>query len=126
MCVLCSLLSIFTIVKYFFCCFFSFWFSMLLKVCLAKQWLALKSCKVANPVSNSSLTYKHQKHWKTCGYFEESSIQPEKMNNFGEMSEMSTLWFGKTSRERRKAGKDYMNPEDGASKASTLTLSPCK
>jgi hypothetical protein len=91
-----------------------------------KQWLALKSCNVENPVSNSSLTYKHQKHWKTCGYFEESSIQPEQMNNFREMSEMSTLWFGKTSRERRKDGKDYMNPEDGASEASTLTLSPCK
>ena len=62
MCVLCLLLSIFTIVKYFFCCLFSFWFSMILKVCLAKQWLALKSCNVENPVSNSSFAYKHQKH----------------------------------------------------------------
>jgi hypothetical protein len=48
------------------------------------------------------------------------------MNNFGEMSEMSTLWFSNTSRERRKYGKDYMNPENRASEASTLTLSPCK
>jgi hypothetical protein len=74
-----SLLSIVTIAKYFFCCFFYFWFSMLLKVFPAKpekQWLALKLCNVANPVTNSSLTHKHQKHWKTCGYFDESYIQP--------------------------------------------------
>jgi hypothetical protein len=48
------------------------------------------------------------------------------MNNFGEMSEVSAWWFGKTLRERRKDGKDYMNPEDKASKGSTLTISPCK
>jgi len=44
------------------------------------------------------------------------------MKNFGEMSEMSTLWFSNTSRERRKVGKDYMNQKDRASEASTLTL----
>jgi hypothetical protein len=48
------------------------------------------------------------------------------MNNFREMPEVSTLWFGKTLRERRKDGKDYMNPEDGASEGSTLTISLCK
>jgi len=126
MCVFMSLLSIVMIVKYYFCCFFSFWYLMLLKVCSKKQWLALKSCNLANPVSKSSVTYKHQKHWKTYCYIEESSIQPEQMNNFGEMSEMSTFWFAKASRERRKARKDYMNPENGTSEASTLMLSPCK
>jgi hypothetical protein len=57
-----------------FVVFFSFWFSILLKVCPARKWLALKSCNIANSVSNLSLTYKHEKHWRTCGYFEESSV----------------------------------------------------
>jgi hypothetical protein len=48
------------------------------------------------------------------------------MNNFREMSEVSAWWFGKTLRERRIAGKDYMNLEEKDSKGSILTISPCK
>ena len=38
------------------------------------------------------------------------------MNNFGEISEVSSYWFGKTLREIRKDGKDYMHLRDKAIK----------
>jgi hypothetical protein len=48
------------------------------------------------------------------------------MNNFGEMSDVFSWWFGKSLMELRKDGKYYMNLEDKASKGSTLTISLCK
>jgi hypothetical protein len=52
--------------------------------------------------------------------------KPHQMKNSRGMSEVSAWWFGKTLRERRKDGKDYMNPEKKVSKGFTLIISHCE
>jgi hypothetical protein len=85
----------------------------------------LKSCDIANSVPNSSLTYNTRSVEEPMVVLRGLYLTYANEQLWRNVK-VSAQWSGETLRESWKDEKDYMNPEDKASKGFTLTISLCK